>query len=144
MFRMRDVGFITPLAHTKLRQSFRNNLKLTPVEDQLTLGAVAVGVTLEAYTTVLVSATSGAQFNLPDGEYVGQRKHLKAQISGSGTAVASASALSKLVHLAMSGETLDTIDALVLDANNEQVLLEWTVTGKWNVLYASSGVITVS
>ncbi|MGE5509948.1 MAG: hypothetical protein ACM31O_01700 [Bacteroidota bacterium] len=128
------------------------NLNLAPAADELTLdsSSAAKAVTLACYKTVLKTAVAGAIFDLPDGEWAGQRKWLTVAITGSGTAVASAAALAKLASLAMIGaagltgfSTNDVVSALVLDAANEQVLLEWT-GAKWNVIYATTGVVTLS
>ena len=130
----------TPLDHSKSRDFMRTNMGLSPVEDTLELGGdTAKDVTLEAYQTTLVSAAAGKEYNLPDGEYVGQRKLLKADVSGAGTCVASAAALAKLTRSALSGQTAKDISALTFDADGELALLEWT-GARWNILYATATV----
>jgi hypothetical protein len=115
---------------------------LQVVSDSLALGVTAKDVSLSAFETTLVSATAGAEYNLPDGEYVGQRKRLVADVSGSGTAVASTAAKAKLGRSLLSGQTPESVTGLVLDADGEHVLIEWT-GAKWNVLY-TTGTITAS
>jgi hypothetical protein len=129
----------TPLEHSSMRNFMRSGFKLEPTADTLQLGSVAVSVTLDADKTTLLSATAGAQYNLPDGEFPGQLKHLVADVSGSGTAVASTAALAKLCILGAVGEDTDTITALTFDADNEYAVLQWT-GAKWNVLYATATV----
>lgn len=132
----------TPLEHSSMRNFMRSGFKLEPTADTLQLGSVAVSVTLDADKTTLLSATAGAQYNLPDGEFPGQLKHLVADVSGSGTAVASTAAKAKLGRSLLSGQTPESVTGLVLDADGEHVLIEWT-GAKWNVLY-TTGTITAS
>jgi hypothetical protein len=130
----------TPLDHSKSRDFMRTNLGLSPVQDSLELnGEAATDVTLEAYQTTLVSADAGAQYNLPDGEYVGQRKLLKADVSDAGTCVASDAAKAKLIVNGLHGQSAANVTALTFDADGELALLEWT-GAKWNVVYATATV----
>lgn len=130
----------TPLDHSDSRDFMRTNLGLSPVQDSLELnGDAATDVTLTAYETTLVSAAAGAEFNLPDGAYIGQRKLLKASLSDAGTAVASAAALGKCIRNGLSGQTAVNLTGLTLDATDEVALLEWTGQ-KWNLLYATATV----
>jgi hypothetical protein len=130
----------------------RQNVQIKPSDDKLTLdsAAVAKAVTTEYGLTLLVSAVAGALFDLPDGDYIGQRKTVKADVSGAGTCVASAAALAKLAPLSVVGAAgltgfaaNDAVSAMVLDAADESVLLEWTGT-KWCPIYASAGVLTLA
>lgn len=127
----------TPLDHSKSRDFMRTNIGLSPVEDTLELnGEEATDVTLDAYKTTLVSAAAGAAYKLPDGDYIGQRKLLVADVSGAGTAVPHATALAKLIRNGLNGQSAANVTALTLDADGEYALIEWT-GAKWNVLYTT-------
>jgi len=134
MFAMKSA-----VPHGRSREALRKNLKLAPVNDVLVTGSSAVTVTLEAYQTVLTTdgvTGAGQQFNLPDGEYVGQKKLLTSDVSGSDTIVASAAALAKLETIQDANRLTNVISAMTFSTDGKFALLEWNGS-KWVVVHYS-------
>lgn len=135
MFKMTGFPDTPAGGNAAIKEAMESNAKLSPAADELTLdsASVAKDVTLTCYKTTLKSSVSGALFNLPDGEWVGQRKLLVADVTSPGTCVASAAAIAKLTKLGHTGESAVAASALSLASDGKYALLEW-VNGKWNVI----------
>lgn len=140
MFKMTDFPATPAGGNAAIKEAMEANAKLTPAVDEVTLdsASVAVAVTLACYKTTLKSAVAGAKFDLPDGGWVGQEKLLVADVSGSGTCVASTAALAKLQKLGMFGESVASISALSMTADGKGVLLKWCFNNKWNIIDADA------
>lgn len=118
--------------------------------DTLQCGAAPVTATLAKHTTTLLSTTAGAELLIPDGDFIGQRKAFVADITASGTIVAGAAMVAKLSSLGLYGASgltgyasNDVVGGLTFDADAERILLQWT-GAKWDIIYASAGVVAIS
>ena len=128
-------------------QAFYDDLEsdpdAVPITDTLTTGASAVSATTTAYETkITTGGTAGAEnINLPDGDFVGQRKLFTLAVRTNASDVVDLQA-AKLGRLNISGSTSQNVTNLDLDAVGEYALLEWDGT-EWNVIYTNGTIAAV-
>ena len=116
--------------------------------DALVTGAAAVPLTLKALSTDITSGgTAGNEdFTIPNGTYVGERKHIKLKVRTNGADVvraqAGAEGLGKLTARGMIGETpVVSVTVFSFAAAGEEAMIEWNGTD-WNILYSTGTVTT--
>ncbi len=117
--------------------------ELAPITETLATKAAGITATLTAYSSECVTEGTGAAngVTMPNGEYVGQRKHfkLKTRTHASDTV---AFVTTNFMTGGIQGQTPDTgLTVVTLDAANEEFLFEWT-GAKWNIVYSTGTVTT--
>lgn len=104
--------------------------------ETVTTAASAKAVDLEVYQTKVITGHATGALTIANGTIVGQRKLITLLTIGTENDVVNFTEAS-------FSQGADTIDTIVLDAEGEFLLVEWQ-GAKWEVIKASTGVVTVA
>lgn len=116
---------------------------VVPMDDDVASGADPVTLTLVCYRTgIHTGGTQGTEVvALPSGEYVGQRKLVTLDVLTDGSDDVSFTMTNIEENLYAGGGGGGAASALVLDAEGEYAMFEWS-GAKWNLLYTNGTLTT--